>query len=268
MRTTRFELLRPAEILAEKVRCPVIYQPIGPLEWHGPHLPLGTDPLHAEAVAHRVAETVGGVVIPTLYWGTERERRPEVLRSLGFQGNEWIVGMDFPANRMRSLYTPEDTFGVIVRARLDLLVQQAYPLIVMINGHGAVNHLATLDRLAAAYTAQSPARVLALTAFQPDSADASIGHADALETSLLAALYPDSVDLDALPALPAPLRNTDWAVVDGDLFDGHPTPDHTVPPISDPRRATSVGVGERHLDEFVAHIAAVVRAALADLDSG
>jgi creatinine amidohydrolase len=54
MRTVRFELLRPDEILAERGRCPVVYQPIGPLEWHGPHLPMGTDPLHAEAVARRL----------------------------------------------------------------------------------------------------------------------------------------------------------------------------------------------------------------------
>jgi len=32
MRTVRFELLRPAEIIAEKERFPVAFQPLGPLE--------------------------------------------------------------------------------------------------------------------------------------------------------------------------------------------------------------------------------------------
>ena len=27
------------------------YVPIGPLEWHGPHLPVGVDMLHAHAMA-------------------------------------------------------------------------------------------------------------------------------------------------------------------------------------------------------------------------
>jgi creatinine amidohydrolase len=124
MRTVRFELLRPDEILAERQRFPVVYQPIGPLEWHGPHMPYGMDPLHAETEARRVAEMIGGVVMPTLYWGTERERDSNTLRDLGFNGDEWIVGMDFPRHSMRSLYTQEDVFGIVVRARLDQLVRQ------------------------------------------------------------------------------------------------------------------------------------------------
>ena len=56
MRTVRFELLRPSEIVAERQRFPVVFQPVSPLEWHGPHLPYGTDPLHAEYVARTTAE--------------------------------------------------------------------------------------------------------------------------------------------------------------------------------------------------------------------
>src|SRR3954467_12876690 len=77
MRTVQFELLRPAEIIAERERFPVVFQPLGPLEWHGPHLPYGTDPVHAETVSRRTAQAMGGVVIPTLYWGAERERNPQ-----------------------------------------------------------------------------------------------------------------------------------------------------------------------------------------------
>ena len=73
-RETRLQWLRPDEILAERQRCPVIYLPLGPLEWHGPHLPFGTDPLQAEHTALLLAEKLGGVVHPTLYIGTERER--------------------------------------------------------------------------------------------------------------------------------------------------------------------------------------------------
>jgi len=261
MRTVRFELLRPDEILAEKRRCPVVYQPVAPLEWHGPHLPLGTDPLHAEAVAVRVAEQVGGVVMPTLYWGTERERSPEMLRHLGFGGDEWIVGMDFPANSLKSLYSPEDVFGVVVRARLELLVAQDYRLIALVNGHGATNHIAVLERLATEFTARGPTRVLYTIAFPPELAGA-IGHADAEETSLMQALYPASVDLTALPPLPAPLRNTDWAIVDSPTFAGRPNAARTVQPESDPRRAASAERGRAFVELTVARIAAQVREAL------
>jgi creatinine amidohydrolase len=263
MRTVRFELLRPAEIIAERQRFPVVYQPIGPLEWHGPHLPYGMDPLHAETVARRVAETAGGVVMPTLYWGTERERRPDLLRTLGFRGDEWIVGMDFPANSMKSLYSQEDVFGIVVRARLDLLVRQEYRLIVIVNGHGAENHLITLDRLANEFSAESEARVLLITAFLPDPDGVyHIGHADALETSLMLAMYPDTVDLSGLPALPTPLQNIDWGIVDGPTWGGQPTPDHTLRMEHDPRASSSAEAGEAHLQKVTAWIADQVREAV------
>ncbi len=264
MRTVRFELLRPAEIIAERERVPVVYQPVGPLEWHGPHLPVGMDPLHAEDVARRVAETVGGVVIPTLYWGTERERTPEMLRNIGFKEDEWIIGMDSPAHSMKSLYTQEDIFGVVVRARLDLLVRQGYRLIVIINGHGADNHMATLARLAAEFTGTSPARVLFITAFEPNE-NASIGHADALETSIMMAMYPDAVDLNALPALPAPLPNIKFGIVNGATFSGKPNADHTLAPEDDPRREASAERGEKVIRSSVVWIADQVRAALSAL---
>src|SRR5439155_3755763 len=120
----------------------------------------------------------------TLYWGTERERDANTLRDLGFEGGEWIVGMDFPRHSMKSMYTQEDVFGIVVRARLDLLVRQQYRLIVIINGHGAANHLITLDRLAKEYSAHSTTRVLRTTAFEPDpDGTYDIGHADPLEPS-------------------------------------------------------------------------------------
>lgn len=263
MRTVQVALLRPAELIAERERVPVVYQPIGPLEWHGPHLPLGTDPLHAEAVALRAAQQAGGVVMPTLWWGTERERSPEMLRSIGLDPDSWVVGMDFPANTVPSFYSPEDVFGVVVRARLDLLVRYGYRVIALINGHGATNHRAALDRLAAEYSAAGPARVLHLLAFAPDADGRyTVGHADALETSLILALHPESVSLDALPPLPEPLRNADWAVVDAPTFDGQPNDDHTVAPSADPRLAGSAAWGEDLLRQEVTALVAQVRAAL------
>ncbi|HEX3054467.1 MAG TPA: creatininase family protein [Aggregatilineaceae bacterium] len=263
MRTVRFEQLRPSEIIAERERYPVVFQPLGPLEWHGPHLPVGTDPLHAEAVACRVAEQSGGVVMPTLFWGTERERSPQALQRIGFRGDEWIIGMDFPPNTMPSLYSAEDIFGVVVRARLDLLVQQNYRLVVMVNGHGATNHITVLDRLAAEFTARGPAQVQHLIAFSPEpNGEYQVGHADAIETSLMMALYPHAVDLTTLPDQSTPLRNVDWAIVDAATFGGKPTDEHTVAPENDPRVAASEEKGNDSLARSVQWIQVQVQKAL------
>lgn len=48
---------------------PPIFLPVGALEQHGPHLPLGTDGLLSSAVSAATAEMVGGLVAPTLSYG-------------------------------------------------------------------------------------------------------------------------------------------------------------------------------------------------------
>jgi creatinine amidohydrolase len=64
----RYAELRPdalEQILAET---PVAYVPWGALEWHGAHLPLGTEGYMAEALAERAARRTGGVILPTTWW--------------------------------------------------------------------------------------------------------------------------------------------------------------------------------------------------------
>ena len=123
-REVRFELLRPSQLIAERQRCPLVFLPLGPLEWHGPHLPVGTDPIVAHQVSLRLAREVGGVALPPLFVGTERERSPQMLRNIGFEGDEYIVGMDFPGLPMHSLYLPEEVLAVVVRAYLGVLVRR------------------------------------------------------------------------------------------------------------------------------------------------
>ena len=68
----RYQLLRPAQAIERREACPVVYIPIGTLEWHGLHNPLGADTLQAEHLAVRCAELGGGLVFPPLYYGESR----------------------------------------------------------------------------------------------------------------------------------------------------------------------------------------------------
>jgi creatinine amidohydrolase len=266
MRTVHYELLRPTEIVAERERCPVAYVPIGPLEWHSLHMPLGTDGLNATAVATRVAERAGGVVLPTFFWGTERERPQDMAADLGFEKDSYVVGMDFPANILPSLYCREEFLALLVRELLGLLIKQQYKLIVLVNGHGARNHLDTLQRLAIEFSATSPARVLLATAWpSKGDLDTFTGHADAGETSVMMALCPDSVDVKALPPTSEPLRSRDWAIVDADTFNGQPTSDHTLRPQYDPRLRSTAEKGQRILALSAEEVEGAVREALAAL---
>ncbi len=68
----RLDRMRPAELAAAMARAPVAWVPLGAIEFHAPHLPLGTDSLTASHVVVRAAEELGGVVLPhsTLTMGT------------------------------------------------------------------------------------------------------------------------------------------------------------------------------------------------------
>lgn len=265
MRTVRFELLRPQEIVQERARCPVVYIPLGPLEWHSLHMPFGTDALNATALALQTAERVGGVVLPTFFWGTERERSPQQAQALGFDADEWLIGMDFPNHLLKSLYCREEFLALLLRELLTMVLDLRYKIIVLVNGHGATNQIATLERLTAEFNACSSARVLLVTAAPPGADRASLGHADALETSLMMAAHPDCVAIEDLPPVPQPLHYCDWGIVDSEAFDGHPTPDFTLRSEVDPRLQASADKGQRAYQQMVAALEEMVRLAVRSL---
>ena len=68
----RYQFLRPKDVVERREACPVVYIPIGTLEWHGLHNPLGADTIQAEHLAIRCAEIGGGLVFPPLYYGESR----------------------------------------------------------------------------------------------------------------------------------------------------------------------------------------------------
>jgi creatinine amidohydrolase len=242
-RGVEYELMRPADIVRERTRIPLVFIPVGPLEWHGPHLPLGTDGLHAHAVAVEVARRVGGVVLPTYFAGSETvlptDQKPQSPANFGFDNTERIIGMDFPDNPVKSLYFEEGVFAVMVREILRLLKADGYRLLVIVNGHGAENHQRTLRRLAAEEANPPDVQVVYTITFVPTVPPFSaIGHAEKIETSIMMALMPDVVDVRTLPSKDMPLRYRDYGIVDGKTFDGYPTPDFTLRAESDPRDAS------------------------------
>ncbi len=236
-RQVEVQYLRPAQILAGCENTSLVFLPTGPLEWHGPHLPLGVDPLLAREAAVGLAQKLGGVVMPTLYLGTERERSPEMLRNLGFADDKYIVGMDFPDNSLKSLYAVEEVFALVVRECLrGLILDWGFRRIAIINGHGGENHLKVLQRLVREFTAKTEASLIMLMPML-DWPNGGSGHASLGETESMMCAYPDTVDLSTLPEPDQPLQNTRWAIVDDRTFQGSPAEDFTVSPEEDPRQA-------------------------------
>lgn len=264
MRTVQMEYLRPGEIMAEKKRFSVVYLPIGPLEWHGPAMPYGTDPLMAQEVARAAARITGGVVMPTLYVGTERERPAYVLEGMGFEDtDQYVVGMDVPANSMKSFYAREDMFALIVREHLRLLVQQGYKLIVVVNGHGALGQKDSLARLAAEFSNETPSKVIVTMADVLEEGEtADFGHGTLLETSFMRGLYDEHVDLNELPPRDVPLKHCDYGIADDCVFSGQRTPGDAIQ--HDPRDATPE-MGLKYVTTAINHLVEFVNTAYAAL---
>jgi creatinine amidohydrolase len=84
----RYHLLRPDQVAARRKQCPVAYVPIGTIEWHGVHNPLGADALQAEGLAVLAARTGGGLAFPPLYYG---ESRVESLMEANSDGRALIA---------------------------------------------------------------------------------------------------------------------------------------------------------------------------------
>lgn len=151
--------------------------PVGSTEQHGPHAPIGTDTLNAEAVAAAAAGQYDNPVIvtPTVPVGIAEEHRE-------FTG---------------SLWTSESTFRSYIRDIIDSLVYHGWDHIVMVNGHGG--NAAALREVAEKVTRQDDAYAVPFTWFDEVGEHSSdMGHGGPLETSLLQYTNPKTVQKDRL----------------------------------------------------------------------
>lgn len=169
--------LRPDELAAIRAAVPVAYLPWGALEWHGPHLPFGLDGMIAEAVARRVVERTGGVLLPTTWWPITALPHPDSL--------------SVRSSTLRDLW--DDVFTGLAHA--------GWRLVVVISGHYAQGHELVLMAAAEAAMKQHTMLVLALPPLALVDEE-MLDHAALWETSQLLALNPGLVDLDALGSEP------------------------------------------------------------------
>lgn len=208
----RLEEMVPEELLRVQREKKAVFLPIGSMEWHGPHMGMGMDTMHAERVALRLAEEIGGAVFPPLYIGTETERTEESLKRLGFSGHEKIKGMDFPANAVKSCYWPAKLFYRIVKEQVRMLRGMGFSRIVILNGHASAAQKELLGRICEEEKAEGAMLISITVLFQ--ECGVGLGHAGLAETSIMQAVRPDAVDLEKLPPKPEPLYYKDYGIAD------------------------------------------------------
>lgn len=190
--------LTPAEFRRRLAAAPIAYLPLGTLEWHGEHLPLGADGLQSQGFFNALARRAGGIVLPMLFVGPDRET---MVAGRAFYGMD-IVG--FPAGQPQQLdgsayWVADDLFQGLLEAILSQLARAGFKIVVA-HGHGpAVN---AFRKHRPAWSARF--NVQLFTCWDETDGDAATGiqtdHAAANETSLMMALHPDLVKMEKLPA--------------------------------------------------------------------
>jgi creatinine amidohydrolase len=172
----RYHELRPDQLSAILDAAPVAYWPLGLIEHHGWHLPLGLDGLKAEHICLRCAAQTGGVVLPPMWWGARG----------GHGGFHW------------TLYLPEAAAEEIAAHTVARLIAFGYQAIVLLAGHYPWIDL--LARRLPAIQRAHPERLILWGTEMDLIPGLSLpgDHAAREETSYGLALFPELVDLDAL----------------------------------------------------------------------
>ncbi len=221
MNEVRYQMLRPAQIVARRKERPVVYIPLGTLEWHGEHNPLGADTIQAEGLAILCAQKGGGLVFPPLYYG---ESRLESLMEAVAEDREKIAEkMELPAENFepdKHPFTATEQAQNYHKLLIHILAEAeslGFELGVFVCGHyplidyarAAVLHFN--KRRYSRYHGMLSWAVLDYTLVEDDY-DCAGDHAAGWETSHMLALEPGTVDLGTLPP-----KGQDLVGVDGKM---------------------------------------------------
>jgi len=168
------------EALRHKTQTVIL--PMGSLEEHGPHLPLGTDTFHAIELARRVAELRPVVVAPPVFYGMCRSTRehPGTVSISGDTLRSLLVdlGREFHRHGLRNL--------------------------VFISGHAGGTHMSAIVEAGESLMTELPeVRVAVVNLLellrevlveQPNLVRTKgDSHAGEVETAVMMAAYPDLV---------------------------------------------------------------------------
>jgi len=177
MRKFLIEEMTPQEITDALKRIDTVVVPVGSVEQHGPHLPIGTDTLIPITVAKRVAERMNVLVAPPIYYGNS-----------------------FSMADMKGVFTvsPDTLAGLL----LDLcrsFSKQGFKKIVFINGHGGNKQvLSFIGQRARIETGAIIVRIDwwdMITEEISKIVEKEVVHADEGETSMMLACQPELVDM-------------------------------------------------------------------------
>jgi creatinine amidohydrolase len=190
----RFEEVAGFEVAQLVDGCAFAMLPLGSLEFHGPHNPLGSDSIIISGIAERVAARTNGLLFPTIVFTQCPAHTAHFRGTLSIRPD------------VMTMY-----FSDVLRSILRL----GFRKVLVLNGHdgnigpcrGAVAQVADEEResalLFASWWEFLPGELMkSMGLFH--QANGGHGHGGPLETSAVAAFRPDLIHLDQAKDLPEP----------------------------------------------------------------
>jgi creatinine amidohydrolase len=172
----RLESLFPNEIKDHIAQNPMLVVPLGTIEWHSHHLPLGLDGLVAAAVSERIAVRANAVLAPVSYWA--------------------VGGVPFP----HTLNLSAPIIEPVLEAVLEQYAGMGFGVIIVFTGHFGLEQTISVKRTALAVMRRSEVNVLPVAEYDFTTDIGYYGdHAGIGETSLMWAADSDLVRLDCVP---------------------------------------------------------------------
>lgn len=168
----RYPYLSPSELNDRLKRKAILYLPIGSLEWHNEHLPLGTDTFHAIELSMRLCAEIGGVALPAFWWNTGGCH-----------------------DHVSTYHMPEDLYRTTLKNVCLGLKPIPAKLLVLINGHGGTYQMESPAILAEELNESGfSIRVVVADPYGlGKSSSCRIDHADTGETSFSMEIIPQLV---------------------------------------------------------------------------
>jgi creatinine amidohydrolase len=175
----------------------VVLQPVGSMEQHGPHLPVGVDTYLSEGVCKAAAEAIAGempvVVAPTLWCGMAEHH-------MAFGGT---FTFDIP------------TYRAVLLCLLRSVERHGFKRVLIVNGHGG--NIAALAAFLPDFARELPGLAVRVTtpyepakkAMTPILEDQDgVHHACEVETSMMMMVAADTVRRDKLAEAHGPAHWT------------------------------------------------------------
>jgi creatinine amidohydrolase/Fe(II)-dependent formamide hydrolase-like protein len=195
MNCWRWERLKPGDLETAIRTVPVAYLVVSPLEWHGDAMSFGTDPVIGTEIAEIAWRSTGGVLIPTLYIGSETEYKDWTSDGLtSYWGMEWVTKEHNPG----SLYISNNTFELVMRDMISAIEREGFKACVIVSGHGGTEYSLILKQFEER-SVDSPMKIIYSDLIGKERTEetefpGSGGHADYAEASILGAIDSTMID--------------------------------------------------------------------------